>query len=499
MKYQWGLLLLLIGLNCLKAQDEVSKTLSGKYNVYPADSMGVVLLNRNLKQMSNGDYALSFLGLNDQLEKKWENVYPFSRGYSPVFQEITAQGIVILFADPKGKSYELIKANSDFGDYERFKYEFSKPVVIEEITYYYDNVWAAGSIDGFPAIFKLKPDNTFETIPVGAPGLVKYAGQINYNKNTKGFDFLLLIESNREDAIIWRSMALDGSVLQNQMLRGFEKDRIKSVKAVYTSNSAYVAGTYSIGTRDKLAGVFFAEINEVNHQLKKVNTKSLSGLGNYKKLENIEEKGFNSAAMAKLKSTNKSFFIDDLQIDRQGVLSVAVEVFKPEYRNRSAFEKQIIARDRVDQIDQNVFGRQTGLGAGVARDLEGRMERASATDQLQYRFMDQSLGKAVNEGISYSHTAIVMLDERMNIVKDYGVNFDLRDRGTVASSTHFKQGVLCYASEGGLKQFNTQSQIATIVKSTNDVQMVYWTNNQYLEAEVDIPNKFLKLSGRRFD
>lgn len=482
----------------VKAQQEPSNSFSGSYNIYPVDSIGVVLLNRDLKQLSTGDLGLSFLGLDASLNKKWENLYPFSAGLTPVFQQITAQGIVILFADADRKLYEMVKASSDFGDYERFKYEFSEPVLIEELTYYYDNVWVSGTIGGKPTIFKLKPDNTYATVPTGAQGIVKYAGQIDYNTKTKGFNFLLLAEVENKDVLIWRSLTLNGEVLQNKVLNDFEKDKVRSVKATYSNSAAYVAGTYSIGTRDNVAGLFWAEINETEGSVKRNPMKSVSALTNYRKIAEVASKGFSNAKGSKLKGTSKSYFVDDISVGNAGQISIAVEVFRPEFRSRGALEKQVVARDRVAQIDQNVYGRQNGLGAGEARNLEERMDRASATDQLQYRFMGQSLGKAVNQGISYNHTAVIILDSDLNAIDDFGVSFDLRDFGSLAKSSHMVGDQLKYSAGATFKQLDIASKTVRITEGDESSQLVSWTKDLLLQVTFDKEGRRLKLSGKGF-
>lgn len=499
MKQLLSFLFLVTCLINVKAQQEPSNSFSGSYNIYPVDSLGVVLLNRDLKQLSSGDLGLSFLGLDASLNKKWENLYPFSAGLTPVFQQITAQGIVVLFADSGRKRYEMVKASSDYGDYERFMYEFSEPVLIEELNYYHDNVWVSGTIGGKPTIFKLKADNTYATVPTGAQGIVKYAGQIDYNEQTKGFNFILLAEVEKRDVLIWRSLTLQGNVLQNKMLENFEKDRVRSVKATYTNSAAYVAGTYSIGTRDNVAGLFWAEIDEAGGSIKRNPMKSVSALTNYRKIAEVASNGFSKAKGGKLKGSSKSYFVDNISVGDAGQISIAVEVFRPEFRSRGALEKQVIARDRVAQLDQNVYGRQNGLSGEMGRDLEGRMDRASATDQLQYRFMGQSLGKAVNQGISYNHTAVITLDSDLSAIDDFGISFDLRDFGALAKSRHMVGDRLKYSAGASFKQFDIASKTARIIEGDELSQLVSWTGQMLLQVTFDRKTKRVKLSGKGFN
>lgn len=499
MKELLSILLYTACLLSLRAQEVPKNAFSGNYNVYPVDSVGVVLLNRDLRQLNTGDLGLSFLGLDASLKKKWENLYPFSAGLTPIFQQINAQGIVILFADADRKRYEMVKASSDFGDYERFKYEFSEPVLVEELTYFYDNVWVSGTIGGKPTIFQLKDDNTYATVPTGAPGLVKYAGQIKYNRETKGFNFLLLVQRDKKDVLIWRSLSLQGNVIQNVMLDNFEKDKIRSVKASYTNDAAYVAGTYSIGVRDNIAGLFWGLIGDEKGGVKRNPMKSVSSLTNYKKIAGVASNDFSAAKGGKIKGTNKSYFVDNVTVNEKGEMSIAVEVFRPEYRSRGALEKQVIARDRVAQIDQNVYGRQGGLGAEEGRDLEGRMDRASATDQLQYRFMGQSLGKAVNQGIAYNHTALIILDDALNVIDDFGINFNLKDFGALARSSHMVGDQLKYSAGDAFKQLDIPSKKVLITEADEPSQLVNWTKEMLLQVAFDQEAKRLVLSGKSFN
>lgn len=477
-----------------------SGTFKGKFNVYPVDSLGVVLLDRNLKQLSNGDLALEFSGLDVDLKQKWKNLYPFTEGFSPVFQDISAKDIVLVFSDKTGKNYEILKANTDFGDYERFKYQFSEPVQINEIAYYYDNLWVAGSIGNYPSIFKLNSDNTYEIVPTGLPGRLKYVGELAFDKETKGLNFLMLADVNKEDVLIWRSLSLSGSVLKNEMLRGFEKSKVRSLKATYTEDNAFLAGTYSFNGRTKTDGLFFGKIGERNNGLKLNTFKSINALVRYKKLDDIASNDFKTAKLSKFKSANKTVFVDNLIVKNDGSLSVSLEVFKPEYRSRGALERQFIERDRTAQLDQNVYGRRDAFFGDVGTlDLEQRFDRYSATDQLQYRFMGQSLGKAVNQGVSYNHTAIVTLNKDLNLISSYGVSFDLIDFGTLAKSSHMTLGILKYPSKNQFKVFDLDSKKVSIVDTDEGKALLNWTSQLLLQIDFNSERSELTLSGKRFN
>ncbi len=499
MKHFFLSILVFIGTISLKAQLPES-SFKGKFNVYPVDSLGVVLLDRNLRQLSNGELAFEFSGLDVSLERKWKNLFPFTNGFSPVFQDISAKGIILIFTDKSRKNFEVLKASTDYGDYERFKYQFSEPVQIGEVTYYYDHLWVAGSIGDYPSILKLKTDNTFEIVPTGLPGKLNYAGELSFDVEKKTLNFLLLAEVNKSDALIWRSLSLSGSMLKNEMLKGFSKSNVRSLKATYKSEKAFVAGTYGFNGRNKAEGLFFAKIGGSANELKLNSYKSVNALNRFKKIDDVIAKGFETAGQSKFRTNNKSVFIDNLVANKNGDFSVVVEVFKPEYRSRGALEKEFIERDRTAQLDQNVYGRRDAFfGDSGTLDLEGRMDRYSATDQLQYRFMGQSLGKAVNQGVSYNHTAIINLDSSMNILDSYGLSFGFTDFGNLAKSSHLKGNGLRYPFNNQFKSFSLETRRAKEFTVNEGSFLLNWTEDLLLEVAYDNANNQLRLSGKRLN
>lgn len=488
-------LLILLNLNCLS--QEVNRiTLNGPYNVYPVDTLGVVLLNRNMVQLSSGDLALEYLGLNNQLEQTWKNMYPFSEGMSPVFQQVNAKGIILLFADKSGKQYELIKANSEYGDYERFQYEFSDRVQVTEVEVYYDNVWVTGLIGSNAVLFKLKPDNSFETMPTGVPGQVKYIGQTKFNAETKGLDFLILADIGKKDALIWRSVNLKGNILQNEMLATFDKKKVRALKVAYTDSKAHVAGTFSVGSKEKVEGLFWGNISKENSGIQFSAFKALDGIATYKTIDEIDEKGFDQAKQKKFKVANLSVFIDGIDLNDKGELLLALEVFKPEYRSRGALERQFIARDRTAQIDQNVYGRRGVFEANGGPDLEGRIDRASATDQLQMRFMNQSLAKPVNQGVSYSHTGYMRIDTELKIKEAYGLAFGLKDFGNLTKSNHYDNQKLRYPLNNTFQQFDLSTKEVISLNIDEDRSLINWTGSMLLEVSFNKESNKLSLFSR---
>ncbi|OEK00758.1 hypothetical protein BFP97_04215 [Roseivirga sp. 4D4] len=481
------------------AQDDVTASFKGAYNVYPVDTLGVVLLNRNMVQLSTGDLALEYSGLNHELEQTWKNMYPFSKGMSPVFQQVSPKGIILLFADKSGKRYELIKANTEYGDYERSRYEFSGAVQVSQVETYYDHVWMTGLIGPNPVIFKLKSDNSFETIPVGVPGRVKYIGETKFDPETKGLNFLILADIQKKDALIWRSLNLQGNVLRNEMLASFEKKKVRAVKAIYTANNALIAGTYSVGTKDKVEGLFWGKIDGREGALSHEAFKSLKGISTYQTFEDLSSEGFEKAKEKKFRGANASVFMDGLRLNENGQLMVALEVFKPEYRSRGALEREFIARDRTAQIDQNVYGRRNVFEANGGRDLEGRIDRASATDQIQMRFMNQSLSKAVNQGISYNHTAYLKIASDLKIVESQGLAFDLIDFGRLARVNHFIGSHFQYPQAHTYQSFDVSSKALNSLKVDEDISLMNWSQDRLLKVQFDEDNKRLNLSVLRLN
>lgn len=494
------LVLVLLGFFSFQAlAQNTSVSLKGNFNVYPVDTLGVVLLNRNMVQLSSGDLALEYLGLNDQLEQKWKNMYPFSKGMSPVFQQVSPQGIILLFADKSRKRYELIKANAEYGDYERSRYEFSDAVQVSQVETYYDHVWMTGMIGPNPIIFKLNADNSFETVPVGVPGRVKYIGETKFDTEAKALNFLILADIQRKDALIWRSLGLKGNVLKNEMLAKFDKKKVRALKATYTTTGAHFVGTYSVGTKDKVEGLFWGKMDDADGILQSRTFKSLNAISNYQAFDDISAEGFEKAKQKKFRGANASVFIDGLRLTAGGELTVALEIFKPEYRSRGALEKQFIARDRTAQIDQNVYGRRNVFEANGGRDLEGRIDRASATDQIQMRFMNQSLNKAVNQGVSYSHTAFLKIGVGLELRDSQGLAFDLVDFGRLARVNHFLGNRLHYPQEHRYQSFDVDSRVLNSFTAEEGTFLINWTHNKLLGTRFDEDSKQLRLSIERLN
>lgn len=482
------------------SQGNKAAKFKGAYNIYPVDSVGVVLLNRSLRQLSNGELALEFKGLGPDLSENWKNLYPFSRGMSPVFQDISAGGIVILFADKSRKQYELIKASADYGEYARFKYNFSEPLQVSELESYYDEIWVAGLIGDSPAVFKLRPDNSYVTVPTGTPGLLKYVGELAYDKSVGALNFIMLTAMGNKDVLTWRSLTLSGKPLKNELLNAFDRKSIRSVKATYTKDKAFISGTFSNNSRQRIDGIFWGEINEQNGLLKTRSLKEVKALSSYKPLGATGEREFGSIAAKKFRGANKVIFLDDIQVSSEGKPIIALEVYKPEFRNRGALEKEFVARDRTAQLDQNVYGRRDAFfGDSQTRDLEGRINTYSATDQLQFRFMDQSLGKAVNQGVSYSHTVVINLDEKHKVTEAYGVSFNIKDFGGLARSQQFANGKLSYPAGNRFWQFDTGNKRFKSLQSAENAALIKWTNDSLLEVAFDKEDNQITLLRRRFN
>lgn len=470
------------------------KSFKGALNPYPLEDGNVLLLNRDLLRNSSGDLALEFSLLDNDFNEIWKNFYPFSKGLSPVFQKITSEGILLLFTDSKAQNYELVMANLEDGSFMQSSYNFTEPFDVSEAEFYYDNVWVSGAIGGKPAVFKLETNNRYSTLPVGLRGLVKYAGSIKFNKSRKALDFLLLAETNKQDILVWRSVSAAGELIASQTIDSFGKKEVRSIKGGFANGRAVVTGIYGIKNKPKNEGIYFAVISEdakILYRPFKENPDIIS----YKRITDIEKKGFSASKTVKYKLPSRQIYIDDLVFDEDGVW-VAYEVYGTEFRNRGVLEQQFISRDRTAQIDQNTYGFRNGLGGSTVAD---RMETYSATDQLQYNFMNQSLGKAIREGIRYNHTSFIQLKNNSEIMSSPGVWFNIDDGGRLAETTQMGGEVLAYSDKNRLIEFDYKNNKLRSIDGPDDTLVLAWQEDYALGFTFVKDAKLTKLSKIKFE
>jgi len=489
--YFFSLIFFFLATSGLMSQEKI---LTGAFNPYPQADGSVLLLNRNLLKNNSRNLALEFSLLDNDFNEVWKNYYPFSKGLTPVFQKITPEGILLLFTNAKAQSYELVMANMEDGSFMRSSYNFTEPFDVSEAEFYYDNVWVSGAIGGKPALFKLNANDTYNTMPIGLPGLMKYAGSLQFNGFRKALDYLLLGEIGKEDVIVWRSVSLEGDILANQKIDEFGRNVVRSIKGKFTNDRAIATGVYAIKNKQKDEGIYFASFS-TKPQLLLKSYKENPEVISYKRITDIEKKGFSASKAVKYKLPSRQIYIDDLVFDEDGVW-VAYEFYGTEFRNRGVLEQQFISRDRTAQIDQNTYGFRNGLGGSTLAD---RMETYSATDQLQYNFMNQSLGKAIREGIRYNHTSFIQLKNNSEIVSSPGVWFNIDDGGRLAETTQMGGEVLAYSDKNRLIEFDYRKNQLRSINGPDNTLVLAWQKDYALGFTFVKDSKLTKLSKLKFE
>ena len=469
----------------LAQEFEATLSVTGRHNIYPVGEHGVVLLDRGLKQLPDGRLAILFTGYDTLLTKKWTNAFPFSNGKALVYHEVNDDGIFLFFADRSRKNYELVTADLEFGYYEQAQFSFSEPFEISEITSFYDNVWAAGAIGDNPILFRLdKTGDKYLTLPIGIPGKLKYVGGLSYHKDSNALDYVMLGEVEKEDVLIWRSVTDEGKVLRNEKLDQFDRLTVRGVRSVRLNDDRlFVTGPYGQGTREKIDGLYMGVLGG-NAQLKIKTFKELSAITSYKRWKDIQKDGLNAAKTSRFNKSSRTVFVDELELNENGEVVMGLEVYTTDFKARGALEKQFIARDRVAQLDLNTYGRRelANMGGNEGETVGQRMDRGSATDQLQYRFMNQSLSKAVSNGIVYNHSGYLKISSRLKLLEQDGISFGMKDVGRLGNQRNFSNNTFVYFQDGERRAFKAAEKTIATQKITADesTQLVPWFEGNVL-------------------
>lgn len=476
------LALLIVGLTT-QAQQAPSLEIKGGHNIYPVKDKGVVLLDRTIKRMTNGDLAIRFIRYDSLFQKQWESVYPFSKGLSLAFQKVDEHGIYLLFTNKNRKQYELIWAATEDGNYERSQYTFSEPFLVSELVGYYGSVWVSGKVGQHPIVFELNPtEQAYKTVPIGLPGKVKYAGQLKFNRPTKSLDYVLIGEVDKQEVVVWRSIDIKGQLLTNAKLP-IVRNSIRDLRAVRIDDERlFIAGQYSVGQRPKIEGLFTG-IMGPKGRITYTPFKEVGPISSYKRMQDASKKGFEGAKAVRFNKPNRVINIDKLQLTEAGEIEMALEVFTDDFRARGVLEKQIIARDRTAQLDLNTYGRRNALSGNTdAETKEDLMRRGSATDQLQYRYMDQSLSKTVSAGMFYNHSGYLRYTTGLQLTAQSSLAFNMKDNGQLINQVNFQEGSLRYFNQGTLLSFTpaTHELGSQVITQEDDIQLLPWFGSQLL-------------------
>ena len=118
----------------------------------------------------------------------------------------------------------------------------------------------------------------------------------------------------------------------------------------------------------------------------------------------------------------------------------------------------------------------------AAETKEDLMKRGSATDQLQYRYMDQSLSKTVSAGMFYNHTGYLRYTPDLKLKAQTSLAFDLKDNGQLINQVNYHEGSLRYFSQGLLLTFlpATKELGRKVITKEEDVQLLPWFDEQIL-------------------
>lgn len=480
-------LALCFGATLMAQSPQATLEVPGNHHLFPAAEKGVILLDRDLLQMSTGDLAVGFSRYDSLLEKKWTNHYPFSKGMSLAFQRINREGIYLLFADRQRKKYELIVADANHGHYERSSYDFSEAMLVSELEAYYDQIWISGMVGSNPVLFKLDSENnTYQIVPVGLPGEIKYVGALHYHAFTSSLDYVILGEVDKKDMLVWRSVTEQGKVIVNEKLP-VTGNTIQGLQAIRLDDeSLFVAGRYAKGNRDKVEGFFTAVLGpraDISFQP----FKQLAAVSSYRRWQEVGNKGYQAAKAVKFNRA-RQVYIDRMQLNAAGEVEMALEVYAETFRARGTLERQFIARDRTAQIDLNVYGRRDALGTGGETEtMEDLMARGTATDRLQYRYMNQSLSKVLADGMQYNHSSFLRFSPGMQLLQQNSLSFGMKDDGYLTSQVNCQDGVLRYFKNGRLLSFNTLDETMNekLVSSDEAVQLIPWYRKAVLGVSYD--------------
>lgn len=484
-------LIILFGGLCCTARVESqefgrSLEIEGRHDIYPAGKKGLVLMDRSLKQMTDGSLAIGFSGYDSLLTKKWINYYPLTKGMTLAFRKVNEEGIYLLFASRDRKEYELIMANTEYGDYEQSKYSFSEPLQVSELEAFYDQVWIAGIVGPHPVVFKLNPaKNAYQTVPVGLPGRLKYVGQLKYYAPSKSLDYLIIAEVEKQEVVVWRSITTQGKVIVNERLP-FARNAIRGIRSARLNDTQMaIAGQYTVGKKNRVEGMFTGAIGGEN-KLDFRGFKEIKAVSSYKRLQDIKRKGFEEAKSVKFNKANKNVYVDYLGLNKSGELEMTLEIYTDNFQARGTLEKEVIARDRTAQLDQNTYGRRTALSGNEGVDgVDDLMARGSATDQLQYRYMEQNLSKAVSDGMLYSHTGYQKFSTDMTLLEENAVFFGMQDSGRLNGQTNFKSGLIRYFYKGELLSFQPDKKQVSNSQLVKDqsMQLMEWYGDTALGVD----------------
>ena len=400
---------------------ELSVALSSEqFDVVPIGNQGFLILEFQ-KNTSNQLAGIQLQRFDTLLQMVWQRKLVISQRSNPVIARVADGHYYLMATDPSSRDYEIFEVGLEHGQLQKTNHRYSSPFFVNDLAAHDHRLWLAGSMLNQGVLFslELKPEASPKIMPIGFTEPVQLITQLHYDAYSESIGYFLYTSLNKQKVYVFRRIDLNGKVRNDLVIKSEPKYHLGQLHRSVSQGRIFLVGTYFKQQGDKVLGIFTSEIDQGQilplrlTPFKEIVTKKISfdDLVKGKPASDFSKKDWGPT------------MIDTWELGPAGLL-LSLEILTKDYQVKGTVQQEFDKQEILAQIDQNTYGRRD-MDAAAALDgqtLDDRMSNYSATDIMQYKYLDALVGQASFKGYTYDQTILLTFDTDLTLQTTHAVN-----------------------------------------------------------------------------
>ncbi|MDH3708981.1 MAG: hypothetical protein OER04_03780 [Cyclobacteriaceae bacterium] len=421
MKYLLVICLFIMHMESM-AQKDSSITIpfiSANIQIVPLNAEGFLIVDYSGPQINQDQLALAIMHYDMDLQQRWKNVLPVTRGLQLQHYQVLEGFLFIAFSDGKRKYLEMYRVDLHQGHFQKSQYLFSNSFSLDHIAASGAKLWVSGIMSNQGVLFYLdESKNQAHILPTAYSAKVNAIRELEYHKESGKLSFLLLTEIGKQQSFVLRSLQSS----KNQVVENLELVPPPGLQLTQARYRTYEDHQYILGTSfkkdpEQAIGIFLYKIKDgevvaKHFQLFK-ETPQYSDFTFWRGPENAPEQ--------RSKKAGNHVLIDEVLFYQSSIV-ISLDILEKQYQAKGALHQEMERNQLVTNLDQDQYGRRALDQSGDENQTaEDRINRRSATDILQYRYRNALVAQPTFQGLGLERNITFTFDRQLKFQNCRGV------------------------------------------------------------------------------
>ena len=407
-----GLICLVAARLCAQNPTVTVPLTTASIQIVPVESRGFVVMDLSGPRINDEQVALALMHFNIDLQQKWSNVLPITRGLQMQHYEVFDDYLIMAFADRKQQYLEVYRVDILQGHFQKSIFQFANSFNLDNMAASPNKLWASGTMSNQGVLFNLdEGSNRAHILPTAYSSKVLGIRELDFEPERGLLSFLILTNINKSQSYVWRSLEVaKNRVVQNLELTPPSGLQLTQARTLREGSRRYVVGTCFKKNPEQALGLFFYELHEGEEKPMQVTLfKEHPELNQYLLWSDGDE------PRSQTRKISNFILIDQVGF-HDSDLFVTMELLEKRYQAKGALQQELERNELVTNLDQNRYGRR-GLdqSADENQTVEDRISQRSATDILQYRYRNALVAQPTFEGLGLDRNLWLKFDPQLNL------------------------------------------------------------------------------------